>query len=203
MIKVIIFDFGNVVLTNDWSHHHPKDLDEYSEYFGVAHNDLHAGWKANWPDFFIGKTSEDEFWEGFLNTAGSKRKDIGHAKLLWRKYQKPMEGMLELLRKLKQKYRLAGLPNIGKGWLDYKREKYKLDDIFDVIVSSGYAGVMKPDIEIYKIVLKKIKAKPEECLFIDDKKENLEPAKRLGMKTILFTDIENLKKELSSLKISF
>ena len=118
MIKVIIFDFGNVVLTNDWNYVDEMKDAEYADYFGVSIDALRAGWKANWPDFFIGKTSEDEFWKGFLDTAGSEKKDIEYAKFLWRKYQKPKDGMLELLRKLKQNYRLAGLPNIGKEWLD-------------------------------------------------------------------------------------
>ncbi|HLD02344.1 MAG TPA: HAD family phosphatase [Candidatus Nanoarchaeia archaeon] len=203
MIKVIIFDFGNVVLTNDWNYVDEMKDAEYADYFGVSIDALRAGWKANWPDFFIGKTSEDEFWKGFLDTAGSEKKDIEYAKFLWRKYQKPKDGMLELLRKLKQNYRLAGLPNIGKEWLDYKRDKYNLDELFEVIVDSGHAGIQKPDIRIYQLVIEKMNAEPKECLFIDDKKENLEPAEKLGMKTILFTGIENLKKELSSLKISF
>ncbi len=203
MTKVIIFDFGNVVLTNDWTIRDERKNEEYAKYFGVSIDDLQAGWKANWYDFFVGKTTEDEFWKGFLDIAGSAKKDIEHAKFLWRKYQKPIDGMLELLKKLKQNYRLAGLPNIGKEWLDYKRGKYNLDELFEVIVDSGHAGIIKPDTEIYELVLEKMKTSPQECIFIDDKKENLEPAEKLGMKTILFTGIENLKKELSSLKISF
>jgi HAD superfamily hydrolase (TIGR01509 family) len=43
----------------------------------------------------------------------------------------------------------------------------------------------KPDLEIYEQVLGKLKVKPEEILFIDDQLENIEPAQKLGMHTVL------------------
>jgi FMN phosphatase YigB (HAD superfamily) len=44
--------------------------------------------------------------------------------------------------------------------------------------------------------LKKLKIDPRQCIFVDDKKENLLPAKKLGMKTILFKNLNNLKEKL-------
>jgi putative hydrolase of the HAD superfamily len=43
----------------------------------------------------------------------------------------------------------------------------------------------KPELKIYRLTLKKLKVKPEECIFIDDKEKNLKPAKKLGIKTVL------------------
>ena len=59
--------------------------------------------------------------------------------------------------------------------------------------------VRKPDPDIYKMCLEKMRLNAEECVFIDDMERNLIPAKGLGMKTILFTDLENMKIELEKL----
>jgi len=197
MITVIIFDLGNVVLTNDWHYDCPEKFKEYSDYFGITYEDMEKGWDILWPQFKISKISENEFWKRFLETAGAKNIDIEHAKLLWRKYQKPIENMFNLLKELKQNYRLAALTTITKEWLDFKIEKFGLNNYFEVIVSSGHSGLAKPDKRIYKLILEKLKVNVKECVFIDDSEVCLTPAKELGFKTVLFEDSEQLKKELT------
>ena len=206
-IKTIIFDLGNVVLTNDWHYNCPEKFQEYSDHFDITQDDMERGWKAAWPEFSVGEISEEDFWKIFLENADAKNIDIEIAKNLWRKYQKPIENTFELLKKLKQHYRLAALTTISKEWLDYKREKYNLDEYFEVIISSGYSGLIKPHDEIYELAAKELKEKlgvnPEECLFVDDAKSNLLPAEKLGIKTVLFTKQAELEKELKELGIRY
>lgn len=197
MISVIIFDLGNVVLTNDWHYDCPEKFQEYSDYFGITYDDMERGWKLFWSDFLKGKITENEFWKGFLETAGAKTIDVEHAKSLYRKYQKPIENMFDLLKELKQNYRLAALTTIAKEWLDFKTEKFNLNNYFEVIVSSGYSGLAKPDKKIYELILEKLKVNAGECVFIDDSETCLIPAKELGFKTILFKNSEQLKEELN------
>jgi FMN phosphatase YigB (HAD superfamily) len=119
-ITHIVFDLGNVVLTNDWHYESPKKFEEYQSYFDISSDDMERGWDAFWPQFSLGRITEEEFWTGFLQTAGVKNIDVEYAKKLWRKYQTPIEGMLVLLEKLKKHYTLAALTTISKEWLDYK-----------------------------------------------------------------------------------
>jgi len=202
-ISTIIFDLGNVVITNDWHYDCSAKYQAYSDYYGITYDDMERGWTAFWPKFLVGKITEDEFWNGFLKTAGAKTNDIEHAKKLWREYQKPIEDMFDLLGKLKQHYRLAALTTISREWLDYKREKYNLDSFFEVIVSSGYSGLAKPDPKIYRMLLEKLDVKPEECLFVDDSQRTLPPAKKLGIKTILFSGQSDLELNLKDFGIKF
>lgn len=111
--------------------------------------------------------------------------------------------MLDLLGKLKQHYRLAALTTISKEWLDYKREKYNLSSFFEVIVSSGYSGLTKPDPKIYETVIERLNVRPEQCLFIDDSQGTLPPAKALGMKTVLFSEQSDLERNLKELGIKY
>ena len=68
---------------------------------------------------------------------------------------------------------------------------------FDVVVTSCYSGVRKPNPKIYKITLKKLKLPAKNCLFIDNQEWNIKPAKKLGMKTILYKNNKQLFEQLS------
>ena len=56
----------------------------------------------------------------------------------------------------------------------------------DKIFVSYKLSLLKPDVEIYRKVLKSLKAKPEEVIFIDDKLKNVEAAKSIGINGIVF-----------------
>ena len=63
---------------------------------------------------------------------------------------------------------------------------------FDVKIVSCEVGIRKPNPKIYKILFKKLNLSPKQTLFIDNQKWNINPAKKLGMKTILFKDNKQL-----------
>ncbi len=65
-----------------------------------------------------------------------------------------------------------------------------------MLVWSYQLRIVKPDHAIYHYVLKKLGARAEETLFIDDKQVNVDAAEALGMKGVLFTDVKQLRVEL-------
>jgi epoxide hydrolase-like predicted phosphatase len=201
MIDTLIFDLGNVVLTNDWHDSNQEKFQAYSQYFNIEYDDMEKGWSAAWPQFSVGRITENEFWQIFLASAGAKTINIDKAKELWRKSQKPIGTMLTVLAKLKGTYTLGALTTISKEWLDFKTDMFHLDDYFEAIVSSGYFGKGKPDKEVYELVLSKLHSQPQNSIFIDDTAELLATAERLGMMTILFKDQEQLIDDLRNLKI--
>lgn len=198
-MKAVVFDLGGVVLTNDWDVHYIEFLEEFGDYFGMSVLDMNRGWKLNWSEFCVGKTTEEEFWKGFLDGA---KPDVEAAEKIWRKHQHSLEGMLPLIKRLKGR-RIAALTNIGREWIEYKRKKFGLDELFEIIVSSGYEGVAKPDPKIYKILLKRLGIPPGECLYVDDRARNLAPAKKLGMKTLLFLGQKDFEEKLVDIGITF
>jgi len=88
---------------------------------------------------------------------------------------------------LKKNYKIALLTNNLSSWMPIWEKKFKLKKIFPVIVTSFKEGIRKPDSEIYLRTCKKLKLKPEECLFIDDQLKNIEGAKKAGLEAIQFT----------------
>lgn len=71
-----------------------------------------------------------------------------------------------------------------------------------MLVLSHEAGVAKPDRRIYEMALERIGSPAEKCVFIDDQEEALKPTEELGMKTILFKSVDQLKDELKSIGVS-
>ncbi len=78
----------------------------------------------------------------------------------------------------------------------YRIREFQLTRNFSAFFTSCYLGVRKPDDAIYRLALDITQRAPEQCLFIDDREANLEPARRLGMRTIHFQNPAQLAQEL-------
>lgn len=74
---------------------------------------------------------------------------------------------------------------------------------FSPVILSFEVNCMKPQRRIYLIALRMLNAKPDECVFIDDHRKCLIPARKLGMRTILFKNSKQLMRELKKLGISW
>ncbi|MCX6705617.1 MAG: HAD-IA family hydrolase [Candidatus Woesebacteria bacterium] len=109
------------------------------------------------------------------------------------------EKLWEILSDLKKQYKLAVINNGNSIALRYWKEKFDFG-IFNLYINSGEIGLRKPDPKIYLLTCKKLDVKPEECLFMDDSLENIEAAKKLGMKTIWWNKGENKEKLLTEFK---
>ena len=98
---------------------------------------------------------------------------------------------IELLKKLRQKYRLFLLSNTNAIHVVEFQKIYSntfqngsLVDLFDKVYYSNEIGMRKPNAEIYEFVLKDSQLLPEETLFIDDSLPNVEGAKQVGIQAI-------------------
>ena len=70
----------------------------------------------------------------------------------------------------------------------------------DGVVFSCEVKEIKPEPEIYKTLLSRFGLKPEESVFLDDRPENCEAARKLGIHAIEFHDLKQAAKELEKLK---
>jgi len=110
---------------------------------------------------------------------------------------KPINRVMHIIKRLKKKYKVGLLTN-NNSWLDEINQRYNFYQYFDVVVNSFDVKISKPSEKIYKITLKRLSVKPDEVVFIDDKKENVVAAIRVGMKAIHYKNPEKLIKELRS-----
>jgi putative hydrolase of the HAD superfamily len=87
---------------------------------------------------------------------------------------------------------------MGDSVLEVLLEKFAWIEDFDVLIWSYQHGLVKPDPAIYRLVLERLGTAPEETLFLDDKLENIEAARQLGMQGLQFTTVDQLREDLIS-----
>ena len=95
-------------------------------------------------------------------------------------------GLKKILPRLKRRFSLAMLSNDIAEWSRYLRAKHGLDRHLKTAIVSGDVRCGKPDPRIFRVLLKRIRAKADECVFVDDKAKNLRQARRMGFKTVQF-----------------
>ena len=150
-----------------------------------------------WGAFERGEITEEEAFKGF---AGADP-EIGDA--LYRAFSN-VEGMLTsraYVIPLVKALKAAGcgvyyLSNYSKKAYDECGESLSFMPYMDGGVVSFRVGRTKPDPEMYRIFLEKYGLRAEECVFIDDTAENVDAARELGFRGIVYTDSEALVREL-------
>jgi putative hydrolase of the HAD superfamily len=112
----------------------------------------------------------------------------------------PNEPMIDLMRKAKDRgFRMGMLTNNVREWEPLWRTMLPVDEIFEVVVDSGFVGMRKPDREIYDLTLERLGGpSPEECLFIDDTDVNCDAARELGMAAVHYRDNDQAIAEIRS-----
>lgn len=109
----------------------------------------------------------------------------------------PNEPMIELMRELKASgKRMAMLTNNVKEWEPMWRSMLPVDEIFEIVVDSGFVGCRKPEPQIYDLTLERLGLPAEACLFIDDLPHNVEGAQKAGMTAVHFRDNEQAIAEI-------
>lgn len=192
-IKNIIFDLGRVLI--DWRPY---------EYMAQEFGDEVATflWKnvfdtTEWNLMDKGEITEEELWDMFIEkfpqyTEYLKKMSEKVPELLI-----PIEENVKLLKPLKEMgYNLYVLSNFSRGNFKYVYEKFSFFKLFDGMVISGFVREIKPDAEIYQILMENFNINPVESLFIDDREDNIRTAKLLGFNTIHLPNHTLLKIEL-------
>jgi len=120
----------------------------------------------------------------------------------WQDHLDSIDENTLLIKEIKERgYNIYVLSNFESIAFKKLKVRYKYFDLFDDIIISSDVKMLKPDEGIYLHLLNKHDLIPEECIFIDDMKMNIETAERLGMKTIWFRENVVIKDELEKMGI--
>lgn len=194
MIKAIIFDFGRVITAQK-----PLSLfRSYEEELGLdpdTINSIMFGSQA-WQDTLLGRKTTEEFWhligpELGLNTAD----EVNRFRRRYHADEAINEAVLDLIRKLRGRYKLAILSNSPPDLTRWLAD-WEMRDLFEVVFCSGDEGMIKPDPAAFKLTLERLGVEPGEAVFIDDTPEHVEAARKLGIQGIIFTTAAALKDDL-------
>jgi putative hydrolase of the HAD superfamily len=133
-----------------------------------------------------GQLTEEEFLTKLgdaLEPALGHRPELHRFREIYFDALHPNQPMIDLMREAKARgHRMALLTNNVREWEPLWRSMLPVDEIFELVVDSGFVGYRKPDREIYDLTLERLGGtKPRECLFIDDTDVNCTAAEELGM----------------------
>lgn len=191
-MKNIILDMGNVLLDYNPGVILDQVFDK-EEDKALIRKELFEG--EEWIQGDLGYITNEQRYEGV-----SKRvPEYLHKKLKacvdgWDICMIPLKGAREFCNYIKMRgYGIYVLSNAGLEFYQYF-SKYYDPDFFDGIVISSEVHIVKPDIRIYQYLLEKYSLKAEDCLFIDDRENNVEGALACGMQAHMFRgDFEEIK----------
>lgn len=197
-INAVIFDLGNVLVNFDAV----KAAKRYSKTCKVPI-------KRIWDHFFTdptekaytrGEISCREFYQHAVNALNAPI-DFETFRAYWNEIFWENKGMDALLAKLKKKYPLYLISNTNKMHFDYLKKNFKILRHFKKTFPSHEVGHRKPEPEIYRKVLRKIRLKPQETVFVDDVRKFVDGALAVGMNAVQFKNRSQLTRELKKMGI--
>lgn len=197
MIKNIIFDCGRVIMQYD---------EQYiSSFFTENEDDAKllatvAMHRKYWNAFDEGVLTTEVYLERVKEEL-PERLHAAVEKLAagWTSHMPPVDGIPEVIEEIKASgkglYLLSNFNQRLRGELHLAPSLL----LFDGLVISGEIGMVKPNENIYRYLLDTYKLDPAECIFIDDRGDNIEAGEKLGIKGYLFDgDAEKLREYLKS-----
>ena len=195
-VRNVIFDFGGVLVR--WQ---PEAViagfyaDEPSRALVrdavIRHPD--------WIDIDRGTLSESAAIERFAARMGRPAAEMRALMQHIKDSLTPLPDSIALLNELAQRgVPLYGLSNMSVPFFALLKSRHEHWDRFRGIVISGEVGLVKPDPEIFHHLTQRHGLLAAETVFIDDHLPNIESARRLGFRTIHFTNAEECRRELDS-----
>jgi putative hydrolase of the HAD superfamily len=193
----IFFDIGGVLGSNGWDHEQrERAIQKFSlnpEDFEWRHKEVVSDWEEGriaideYLDIAVFHTkrnfSREEFVEFMYSQSVPDERTIGIARTLSRHTG----------------YTMMTLNNESEELNMHRIEKFGISQIFEAFLSSCWLGVRKPLRRCYHRALGIAHARPTECLFIDDRQQNLISASTLGMNVLHFTSAVQLRSDLERL----
>ncbi len=202
-IRATFWDCGGVLLTNGWDEHARErvvkhfglNFDEFEQRHPHS-NDLWERGKIDVHEylretvFYVPRAfSEHEFF--------AKMRDVS---------QVLYPGMIEFLRALRARGSRDNstymLSNESRELMKYRIPTFGLSGLFDAYLVSAYIALRKPEAAFFQCALDISQRQSDECVFIDDREENLEGARQLGIQGIRMTSPEQVIAELRRLGIT-
>jgi len=193
----LLVDFGGVLTTNVF-----ESFRAFSETEGLEPNTVKELFRSRGEGLELlrqlerGELTVEEFEPKFAAVLGISPRAEGMVERLFAGVR-PDERMVGAVRSAKA----AGVPTglISNSWGRTTYDEKLIDELFDAVVISGDVGLHKPEPEIFHLGAERLGVPAEECVFVDDLRENCEGAEAVGMTAILHRGADSTLPELERL----
>lgn len=172
-VKAIVLDMYGVIVKQTGEDFVPYVQQTFPD---LKAEEIHPIWfKAD-----VGELTSLEVWEAIGFTG-----DLEQIEKTYLDTMELNEGFLDFINTVNGKLKLAIISNDSSRWSKYLRDKFDLNKFFDVVSISGDLRIQKPDERIFKRTIEQLGVAAEDCLYVDDREDNLNAAKRLGMNSVM------------------
>lgn len=196
-IRAVIFDYGGVLVRTENRSFRRKlaaRLGMTSDELGRIVFDSDSAHQAT-----LGKITTQKHWESVRKILNLSAKEFPSVPPAFWGGDILDISLMDYIHSLHPRYKVALLSN---AWDDLRQElkqTWRITDAFDQIIISSEVGIAKPDPRIYQLALNRLQVSPDQAVFIDDFKENVDGAKRIGMHTILFENSQQARELLDQM----
>ena len=197
-LRAVVFDYGMVLSGPPL----PQSHEELKRITGLSHDEFE---RCYWTDrlaYDRGDLTGMSFWQKLVSDANLNLSDAeiaqlnDHDAIMWTTSNPRMLAWHKALKE--HGLKTAILSNMGDSVLANIELSFPWIEDFDVLIWSYQLRMIKPQPEIYQHLLEKLGTAPEETLFLDDKLENIEAARHLGIQGLQFSTADQLRQDLIS-----
>lgn len=199
MIDTVIFDIGRVLAGYGWEKYLRGIVPEEKAYRAVEQAVFLS---PAWVEHDKGLETEEEEIRDFVSAAPEYEKEIRQVyenlgECVWK-----LSYAVPWVQELKsQGIRVFALSNWSKHIYDQREDKLDFLELMDGYILSWQEHVIKPDPEVFQLLMERYQIAPEQAVFIDDTLVNIEAAGKLGIHGIHFQSLEQAKEELRKLGV--
>lgn len=193
-IKNVVFDVGMVLIDFCWEKH--------CRNLGFS-NDVIAAFDKNmihsvyWDMLDEGTITTRDAIDRFLEKMPQYKKEIDVFWSTQEGFVDEYEYSAPLVEELQERgYKVYLLSNYPLDMYKIQWPSFSFFSRVNGYVVSALEKLKKPDLAIYKLLCDRYELEPSECIFVDDRQENVDAAMRAGMEAVLFTGYDSLRKVL-------
>lgn len=196
-IKALFWDIGGVLLTNGWDR---EQRAQVTASFGLDAAEFTERHKLAAPELELGRMTLAEYMD---QTVFYEPRDFSPAEFraAMEAVSRPYPDSLALARELSAQVRMYSLNNEGRDLNEYRIATCGLQEFLLAFFSSCYLGVLKPSPAIYRLGLSFAGVRPGEAVMIDDRAQNVQAARSVGMHAVQFRDAAGLRQDLAALGV--
>jgi putative hydrolase of the HAD superfamily len=200
MIAWLFLDIGGVLLSDGW----PRQARQRAAAkFNLDYEDFESRHLLMWDMHQKDMCTLDEYLE---RTVFYRTRAFTHAQFRDFMFAQstPRPDMIALVRRLREKYglKLAAISNEGRDLNVYRIAQFKLDEIFDIFVSSCYVHLLKPDPAIFRLALDVAQVPPSSTVYIENTPMFVEVAAGIGIRGIVHETAEATSERLASFELT-
>ena len=184
MIKNIVLDVGGVIF-DDSKQNIQKLLNKNCD------NIYKLAYGGGFKKCLLGEISVQEHINSLKN-----EKDFNDISYILKK-ENLIKNNFEYIKDLRKRgYKLFLLTNITEDSYNYINELININEKFDGGIYSYQEHLIKPDYDIYNLLINRFNLNKDETIFFDDKEKNVKAANEVGIKSYVFTSINDIESNL-------